>query len=46
MKSQFENEMNFQNKVREQEYAKQLANEALNDPATQIKSTIDEFAKL
>ena len=46
MKSQFENEMNFQNKVREQEYANQVAREAMNDPYKAIPQMIDEYKKL
>jgi hypothetical protein len=36
MQSQYQNEMSFQNKVREQEYAQQLARESMNDPYTAI----------
>jgi hypothetical protein len=46
MKSQFDNEMSFQNKVREQEYAQQLARESMNDPYTAIPQMIAQYQEM
>jgi glucose-6-phosphate 1-dehydrogenase len=46
MQTQYQNEMSFQNKVRETEYAQQVARDSMNDPYTAIPQMIEEYKKL